>query len=172
MLPPEVRKTELAKQRAIEAALPYAERAAQIINRAVAREYDPSKYDAPKTILAPQVIRPGGAAFRKAVLERDKHCVITGCDITEALDAAHIKPSRLCEGQEYYDIENGLLLRADVHRLFDRGVFTIGARGNVITHEYRLRWVDRYVELTPAQQEYMAGHRGWYFRKRTNSQVR
>ena len=39
-----------------------------------------------------------------------------------ALDAAHIRPYG--EGGPH-DVSNGLLLRADVHRLFDKGYVTV-----------------------------------------------
>ena len=42
--------------------------------------------------------------------------------VLPALDAAHIRP--FSEGGEH-SITNGLLLRSDVHRLFDRGYVTV-----------------------------------------------
>ena len=41
---------------------------------------------------------------------------MTGCDFTDALEAAHIHPY---VGQASNVVNNGLLLRADVHTLFD-----------------------------------------------------
>jgi predicted restriction endonuclease len=43
-------------------------------------------------------------------------CAITDCDAEEALEAAHIVP---CFENGEDRIQNGLLLRADVHTLFD-----------------------------------------------------
>lgn len=63
--------------------------------------------------------------FRRDVLEdwRGK-CVITGCDITEIVDAAHILPySR--GGELCTERWNGLALRTDVHRLFDLDLLRI-----------------------------------------------
>jgi putative restriction endonuclease len=48
--------------------------------------------------------------------------VITGCDAIEALEAAHISPYR---GEEANHPQNGLLLRADLHSLFDLGLIAI-----------------------------------------------
>ncbi|MFM6200619.1 MAG: HNH endonuclease, partial [Dolichospermum sp.] len=43
-------------------------------------------------------------------------CLISGCEIKEIIEAAHIIPySRI----ESHDIANGLLLKVDLHRLFD-----------------------------------------------------
>jgi hypothetical protein len=49
-------------------------------------------------------------------------CAVTGEHSLPVLEAAHIRPY----GSEgLHDVQNGLLLRADVHRLFDRGYVTI-----------------------------------------------
>lgn len=49
-------------------------------------------------------------------------CVITGCDAEDALEAAHISPYR---GAQSNHVQNGLLLRADLHSLFDLGVLAV-----------------------------------------------
>ena len=51
-------------------------------------------------------------------------CVMSDCDCPEALEAAHIHPYR---GDETNDVTNGLLLRADIHTLFDLGKISIDA---------------------------------------------
>ena len=64
-------------------------------------------------------VRPDQRAFRKALLSRyGSTCCITGCETEPALEAAHIIP--FAEGTEQRNyLSNGLLLRRDVHRLFD-----------------------------------------------------
>jgi hypothetical protein len=42
--------------------------------------------------------------------------MVTGCTLLDIIEAAHISPYR---GQEDQNAENGLLLRADIHTLFD-----------------------------------------------------
>jgi putative restriction endonuclease len=49
-------------------------------------------------------------------------CAVTGERTLPILDAAHIRP--FGEGGEH-DITNGLLLRTDIHRLFDLGYVTV-----------------------------------------------
>jgi hypothetical protein len=49
-------------------------------------------------------------------------CAISGYDVDGALIAAHIKPFKKSQEQE---LENGLLLRADLHMLFDTGLITV-----------------------------------------------
>lgn len=61
--------------------------------------------------------RQGGRAFREALLRAyDGRCAVTGCDVPEALEAAHIVSY---QGAHTDLVSNGLLLRADIHTLFD-----------------------------------------------------
>jgi hypothetical protein len=62
-------------------------------------------------------LRRGQAAFRSSLLEAyDSRCVITGCAVRDVLDAAHVFPYR---GTATNHVSNGLLLRTDLHTLFD-----------------------------------------------------
>ena len=60
--------------------------------------------------------------FRPRIIAFDEQCVITGERTMEALDAAHIIPAA-DNGNEIP--ENGIALRADIHRLYDAGKFFI-----------------------------------------------
>ncbi|MGB3542626.1 HNH endonuclease [Rubrivirga sp.] len=66
--------------------------------------------------------RLGQGTFRYALEVAYGRCAVTGEHSLPALDAAHIVPYG--EGGSHA-LENGLLLRADVHRLFDRGYVTV-----------------------------------------------
>jgi putative restriction endonuclease len=67
--------------------------------------------------------RLGQGAFRILVTDTyDRHCAITGEKALPALEAAHIQPVTQ-EGN--HRIDNGLLMRSDIHRLFDAGYVTI-----------------------------------------------
>jgi putative restriction endonuclease len=67
--------------------------------------------------------RLGQGGFRYTVTERyERRCAMTGERSLPALEAAHIKPYRL---NGPHRVSNGLLLRADLHRLFDAGYVTI-----------------------------------------------
>lgn len=67
--------------------------------------------------------RQGQPAFRNALLAAyNNRCAITGCTIDDVLEAAHISPYL---GKHTNHVTNGLLLRADVHTLFDRGLIKI-----------------------------------------------
>jgi len=68
-------------------------------------------------------VRRGQRAFRRKLLKAyGKACAVTGCKITELLEAAHISPYR---GGHTNKVSNGLLLRADIHTLFDLGLLWI-----------------------------------------------
>jgi hypothetical protein len=47
---------------------------------------------------------------------------VTGCDVVQALDAAHISPYL---GDQSNHVTNGVLLRADIHTLFDLQLFDL-----------------------------------------------
>lgn len=80
-----------------------------------------------KSVLVAQ--RLGQPDFRQALLVAyDYRCAISGCDIRDALQAAHIDP--VAAGGRH-SLSNGLILRADLHNLFDRGLITITDRYTV-----------------------------------------
>lgn len=67
--------------------------------------------------------REGQAKFRADLLQIFGHrCAVSGCTMTEILEAAHIQP--YSEGQDHR-LSNGLILRADIHTLFDKGLLAI-----------------------------------------------
>ncbi|MDM1769337.1 HNH endonuclease [Acinetobacter sp. 226-4] len=68
------------------------------------------------------VVRPNQANFRAELISLWKKCPITGCNILEILDAAHIYPYR---GEKDNEITNGILLRTDIHKLFDKYLLSI-----------------------------------------------
>lgn len=83
---------------------------------------DVSKDDRDR-IFAEVVRRQGQGAFRKALLMAyHSRCAVTGCTFPSVLEAAHILPHR---GNASNQVQNGLLLRADIHTLFDLGLLRI-----------------------------------------------
>ena len=78
----------------------------------------------------PVSVRPrlGQGTFRLAVTAAyDRACAVTHEHSLPALEAAHIRPFAE-EGP--HEVSNGLLLRSDIHRLFDKGYVAV-------TPEYR-----------------------------------
>jgi hypothetical protein len=79
--------------------------------------------DARDHILQTIVRRRGQEAFRRELLhEYEGQCAVTGCNALAALEAAHILPYR---GKNRTCVQNGLLLRADIHTLFDLGLIAV-----------------------------------------------
>lgn len=79
----------------------------------------PGGYSDPATIRR----RLGQGTFQIGVLDAyGRQCAITREKALPALEAAHIRPFSLTAT---HDIRNGLLLRSDVHRLFDKGYLTV-----------------------------------------------
>ena len=73
----------------------------------------------------PQLIKPrlGQGAFRVLVTDiYDRRCAVTRERTLPALEAAHIRP--YSDGG-VHEAQNGLLLRRDIHSLFDAGYVTV-----------------------------------------------
>lgn len=69
------------------------------------------------------VERRGQPDFRnKLIATYGGRCAVTGCDAVAALEAAHIIPYT---GPQSNHVTNGLLLRADIHTLFDLDLIRI-----------------------------------------------
>ncbi len=74
---------------------------------------------------SPMTIRPrlGPRSFRVAVLDAyDRRCAVTNERTLPALDAAHIRDYGVAPE---HAVNNGILFRADIHRLFDAGYVTV-----------------------------------------------
>jgi putative restriction endonuclease len=81
--------------------------------------YEGPMYGAP----VPVRQRLGQGAFRLVIADvYQRRCAVTGERALPVLEAAHIKP--VGDGGAHR-IDNGLLLRSDVHTLFDRGYVTV-----------------------------------------------
>lgn len=101
-----------------------------------------SQADTRELALCAVRLRRGQAGFRDSLrkLHGDR-CMITGCTILDVIEAAHIKPYR---GSADHHVQNGLLLRADIHTLFDLNLIGIEPSGlqiaiadQLMTSEYR-----------------------------------
>jgi len=89
--------------------------------------FDPKNIsDGKNRIIAEIVRRLGQKSFRrKLVSAYGTKCAITQCTTRWVLEAAHIMPYR---GLKTNVVSNGLLLRADVHTLFDLGLISVDPR--------------------------------------------
>ena len=72
------------------------------------------------------VRRRGQPAFRQALLDAyEGRCAMSGSDAMHVLEACHIRPYR---GPQTNTLSNGLLLRSDLHTLFDLGLLAVDTR--------------------------------------------
>ncbi|MFY9779964.1 MAG: HNH endonuclease [Candidatus Baltobacteraceae bacterium] len=67
--------------------------------------------------------RRGQGAFRLMVIDAyDRRCAVTGERTLPVLEAAHIQPF-IEHGR--HEVRNGILMRSDLHKLYDRGLVTV-----------------------------------------------
>ncbi|KZX97303.1 MULTISPECIES: HNH endonuclease [unclassified Sulfitobacter] len=109
------------------------------------------------TALRQVVLRRYQSAFRQALLsKRPNRCAITGTSELSVLEAAHIIPyaERFADRDKP---ENGLLLRSDIHRLFDAYLISINPEtkavevsGRIASQDYQsLRGKSVTDEISP-----------------------
>lgn len=122
---------------------------AECLERAEAQAPEPSEWVAEAAQRArhghPQIVVPrlGQASFRLAVIEAyDGACTVTGEHSLPALEAAHIRPWHQGGAHE---LNNGLPLRRDLHRLFDLGYVSARPDG-------------RFLVSPRLRTEYASGH--------------
>jgi predicted restriction endonuclease len=86
--------------------------------------------DARERVLREVVRRRGQPQFRaKLIKAYGEQCAITGCRTLAILEAAHITPYL---GPATNKTSNGILLRADIHTLWDLGLIAIDPEKNSV----------------------------------------
>jgi len=91
--------------------------------------------------------REAQGTFKLVLLDAyDSRCAVTGERVVPVLDAAHIQPYF---GPASNHVQNGLLLRTDLHRLYDEGLVTV-------TPDLRFRVSERIKEVWENGHEYYA----------------
>ena len=121
--------------------------------------FDPdNEKDARERIERTIVQRRGQQGFRESLISAyEGKCAMTGCSILDVLEAAHIVPYR---GEHTDKTPNGLLLRADLHTLFDCRLVAIDPdtmevllAPRIADSEYK-KWCGRRIRLpkTPKAQ--------------------
>lgn len=96
------------------------------LSRVAAEMPEPRMYGEP-VLVHPRL---GQGTFRVLVTDSyQRRCAVTGEKALPVLDAAHIRPIAI-GGQHQPD--NGLLLRTDVHRLYDKGYVTVTPDGTFL----------------------------------------
>ena len=120
--------------------------------------------------------RVGQGIYRQNLMEKyNGKCVITGIDHPKLLVASHIKPWSVCDNNERTDTENGLLLSANMDRLFDCGLITFNNTGKIFIstlvgkeNEIKLnisKQTTAHLQATSKLCEYLDYHRDVLFVK-------
>ncbi|WP_176052199.1 HNH endonuclease [Paraburkholderia caribensis] len=87
------------------------------------QQFVPSMSDTRETLLRAIKVRRGQKSFRDSLIRRyGARCVASGCKLMDIVEAAHIDPYR---DFNHNHPENGLLLRADLHTLFDLNLMAV-----------------------------------------------
>ncbi|MGW6449491.1 HNH endonuclease [Lentzea sp. NPDC055074] len=90
-------------------------------------------------------VRKGQKEFRNALLERyGLVCMITGLNPEQALHAAHL---RAFAKHQRHVPEEGALLRADIHQLFDLGMIAVDPSNLTVVVDPRLKAYPGYRDL-------------------------
>jgi len=93
--------------------------------------------------------RLGQGAFRVLVTDNySRRCSISGEKTLPVLEAAHIRPY---DRSGPHEVSNGLLLRSDLHKLFDKGYLTV-------TNDYRIEVSSRIKEQFENGKDYYKFH--------------
>jgi len=94
-------------------------------------EFVPTDADERKIVERQIRERRGQQQFREALRDRyGERCLVTDCKLFDVIEAAHIQPYRAAD---HNNPQNGLLLRSDIHVLFDLDL--IGIRPDSLTVE-------------------------------------
>jgi len=99
--------------------------------------FDPKDQSDERERTLVQIAQRRGYLFRRKLLAAyDGRCAVTGCDAKPALEAAHILAYA---GDKSDFVSNGLLLRGDIHTLFDLDLIGINPRTLAIALARSLR---------------------------------
>lgn len=112
--------------------------------------------------------RLGQGRFRADLMRIwGSQCAVTGCQVSEALRASHIKPWKTSTNKERLDPANGLLLVANLDALFDRGLISFENDGKMVVSRVLPKAERRRLglpqslrkTLSTRQSEFLAVHR-------------
>ena len=122
--------------------------------------------------------------FRKNLINKYDTCIITGID-KELCDACHIKPYSICKQNEKFDINNGLLIKKDIHYLFDDYDITIDCVNleiiipDIVLNDRKYRKIRKYnrktifchQEITSETKIYLEHHNSLFFAKHKTKNI-
>lgn len=127
---------------------------------------DPRFSDAPPPMrVALANARIGQGRYRQRMMAVwGGRCALTGCLVDAVLIASHAKPWSLCQTEgECLDEYNGLLLTANIDRLFDQGLISFDDEGELLSNAgsevAKLVNADRLRFVDARHRPYLKWHR-------------
>jgi hypothetical protein len=84
-----------------------------------------------KSELELKEVRRKQMKFRQNLIDKYKRCIISGTPATMC-EACHIIPFSISTDQQKYDVNNGLLLDAGLHKLYDMHLIRINPHTSMI----------------------------------------
>jgi hypothetical protein len=159
---------EQSLQGSPQKAVPKMER---VLNRWLSGNYSAQARKADETVRLVRrsvLQRQGQQEFRRRLLAAYRgQCAVTGCKEEGTLQAAHIRP---VSSNGDHHISNGLLLRADIHNLFDLGLIAIdenlriNVASTVTEREYR-ELDGKKAHVPSGQSAPSRSALGWHYKK-------
>lgn len=98
--------------------------------------------------------------FRSNVIQRDGVCVVSGNDKIQC-DVAHLEP---LSDNYNFDIDNGILLSTELHRTFDKYLWSINPEthrieiANGVKNISIIQYIDKELELKLNTNNYLSKH--------------
>lgn len=117
-------------------------------------------------------VRSGQSKYKRNLVQVFNECPFTHIKDERLLVASHIQPYASCNGQQKYDVENGLLLSPLYDKLFDRGFITFDQQGILrktiwlSSNEWQkipLNYAIQDLHLTPQRIAYLRFHEAHVF---------
>lgn len=107
------------------------------------------------------------AEYRQKVLEKKPFCPFTKVTDDRILQACHIKPFKICDDKEKYDVYNGLSLTPTYHILFDLGFLSFDHSGKLLVSPFLSNLTVKklnlnkkiIIEISRNTEKYMKYHR-------------
>ena len=123
-----------------EVSTPYESMIVHELESDTGSDYLPSEENKKEVKRVLQVIREGQQKFRDKILRTYGYsCCISGCKIICVLEAAHITPYN---GADSNVINNGLCLRSDLHKLWDKYLIAINPDSYKVELSSQLKGTD------------------------------
>ena len=106
-------------------------------------KFIPNELDMRIKRISESFVREGQESFRKKLmLIYSEKCAVTGTNVKSVLEAAHVVPFN---GRNSNHIQNGIILRRDIHRLFDTYQLSVNPENNLICIEPNLANSDYWI---------------------------